>query len=188
MPFKCFLVKETNRYQYRLRRYCSITDGIEKCPKGSYHDASVVIGIVERSDHPVIESVELDDLGDEPWPTHCDSCGMEFGFSHCQRWYDQMFCAEDGREWPIRELPPGAIFHASWRDDVDKPKDGKAWAVILPDRQTWYIDSEPNNGGRWIRSGEPPLLTVSPSILTPGYHGFLKNGILTDDLDGRKFG
>jgi len=81
MATKCFLVHETDRYQYRLRRYCSISDGAEKCPKGSYHEASVIVGIIEDTKHPAIESVDQDNLGDDPWPTHCDACGMKFEFS-----------------------------------------------------------------------------------------------------------
>lgn len=45
-----------------------------------------------------------------------------------------------------------------------------------------------NYYGGWTVSGEPPFITMSPSINIVGsYHGFLQNGILSDDCEGRKF-
>lgn len=48
------------------------------------------------------------------------------------------------------------------------------------------------NLGAHTITGEGDQLTASPSILVsnaegPKYHGWLQNGILTDDCDGRKF-
>lgn len=43
-------------------------------------------------------------------------------------------------------------------------------------------------GGGWYVSGEAPNITVSPSINFPGqYHGWLQNGLLTDDCEGRRY-
>lgn len=40
----------------------------------------------------------------------------------------------------------------------------------------------------WTVSGEAPNLTVTPSINAAGeYHGFITNGVIGDDLEGRKF-
>lgn len=42
-----------------------------------------------------------------------------------------------------------------------------------------FQHSDPNHRC-WQRSGTPPMITASPSIQVPGYHGFLQNGQLTD--------
>lgn len=40
----------------------------------------------------------------------------------------------------------------------------------------------------WTVEGRAPFITVKPSILyTDNYHGYLRNGVITDDIDGRKF-
>lgn len=40
----------------------------------------------------------------------------------------------------------------------------------------------------WTVNGVPPLLTISPSInMVDRYHGWLQNGVLSDDVDGRKY-
>lgn len=65
--------------------------------------------------------------------------------------------------------------------------------VCLPNGTFWCIDSLPAKGeSGWDVTGEPPNITVSPSIYNgPGqpnaYHGFLSNGILSDDIEGRRF-
>lgn len=62
--------------------------------------------------------------------------------------------------------------------------------VFTPNGRPWIVDSTANNGPGWTVSGDPPLLSCSPSILVPGYHGWLGiNGALpghfSADLDGR---
>lgn len=55
------------------------------------------------------------------------------------------------------------------------------------------VDSKASIGGKlqpdgWVVTGAPPDLTVAPSINAQGtYHGFLQNGVLTDDCEGRQF-
>jgi hypothetical protein len=68
--------------------------------------------------------------------------------------------------------------------------------VILPNGETWEMDraygGNPNNDG-WTITGEAPNITAMPSINAirepreSGYHGWLKNGILSDDLEGRTY-
>ncbi len=53
--------------------------------------------------------------------------------------------------------------------------------VVLPGNGLW------SNDGRWEVTGEPPNITVNPSIkvLEPGgYHGYIRAGVLTDDIGG----
>jgi hypothetical protein len=58
----------------------------------------------------------------------------------------------------------------------------------------WCIDAVStdgngnNNNHGWTVLGEVPNITVSPSINFEGYyHGWLQNGLLTDDCEGRVF-
>ena len=40
----------------------------------------------------------------------------------------------------------------------------------------------------WLVTGEPPDLTLEPSIDIRGtYHGWIKAGVITDDCEGRRF-
>jgi hypothetical protein len=60
--------------------------------------------------------------------------------------------------------------------------DGRTLIVRLPDRRDWIIDGPSSNGNGWTRTGLPEdgTLDVNPSILTPEYHGFLRNGALVN--------
>jgi hypothetical protein len=66
--------------------------------------------------------------------------------------------------------------------------------VVLPGQNWFCVDSAAYDEARgyhgegWDVSGEPPNLTVSPSINIVGhYHGYITNGVITDDCDGRTF-
>jgi hypothetical protein len=70
----------------------------------------------------------------------------------------------------------------------------QALFIQLPDG-VWCMDGlasgDPTKKG-WTVTGEPPNITVAPSINSnrgnrKGYHGFLQNGVLTDDLEGRTY-
>lgn len=60
--------------------------------------------------------------------------------------------------------------------------------VVLPNGQWWCLDQRyykhPQGyyGDGWTWTGEPPRISVSPSINTSTYHGTLDNGVLSDDL------
>jgi len=58
--------------------------------------------------------------------------------------------------------------------------------VKLPNYSDWVVDQKSTNGTGWTATtAGPPYedITCSPSILVPGYHGFLQNGEFTPDLD-----
>lgn len=57
--------------------------------------------------------------------------------------------------------------------------------IFCPNGREWCIDQKANNGEGWKVTGEWPNLTCSPSIVVPGYHGFLRNGEFTADIEGR---
>jgi hypothetical protein len=80
---------------------------------------------------------------------------------------------------------PGAM----WRIP-DWDKDGReCWAIVLPNRAgiwwTTYRAGNNTDGPLWEVTGEPPNITVNPSINAgdgPGphnWHGWIKDGVMT---------
>lgn len=65
--------------------------------------------------------------------------------------------------------------------------------VRLPDRTDFCVDGPTFSAGQrgsggWHVTGEPPAITLTPSINIVGsYHGWIQNGVITDDCEGRKF-
>lgn len=57
--------------------------------------------------------------------------------------------------------------------------------VLCPNGRLWCVDQCSSNGSGWVVTGEAPRITVRPSIAVSGYHGFLTDGVFSDDLDGR---
>jgi hypothetical protein len=88
------------------------------------------------------------------------------------------------------DLPIGAMFYSNELYDIKRGvgPDGKCLYVVTPGGH-WPVDHpSSDNGPGWTRTGEPPNVTASPSINFVGrYHGFLQNGVLTDDCEGRVF-
>ncbi len=69
-----------------------------------------------------------------------------------------------------------------WRDWADKRP---PLCIVGPNGETWEVDRRSSNGDGWSVSGEWPHVTCSPSIVLNGYHGFLRDGEFTPDLEGR---
>jgi hypothetical protein len=69
-----------------------------------------------------------------------------------------------------------------WRDWADKRA---PICVVCPNGETWEPDRKSSNGDGWIVAGDLPNITCSPSIVVTGYHGFLRAGEFTPDLEGR---
>lgn len=64
--------------------------------------------------------------------------------------------------------------------------------VRFPDGLEFCIDVGLGDGNGWDVRGEVANLTVTPSIRhthhdRPGYHGYITNGVITDDCEGRQF-
>lgn len=57
--------------------------------------------------------------------------------------------------------------------------------IVGPNGKHWEIDRKSSNGSGWTVTGEWPNLTCSPSIVLDGYHGFLRDGEFTPDVEGR---
>jgi len=108
------------------------------------------------------------------------------------------------------KLQPGDMFYCDedlleievYKKEIISPEYFRDWygkrlpiIIVLPNGHHWLIDSRFGGGvdGKrkehgWIITGEIPNLTATPSINhlgQNGYHGWLKNGILSDDLEGR---
>lgn len=91
---------------------------------------------------------------------------------------------EELRQWTYRD-DPGAM----WRwPDLDR--DGReAWVIVLPNRAgiwwTTYLADGTDPPQMWDVTGEPPNITVSPSINAgdgpgPGnWHGWIRDGVMT---------
>jgi hypothetical protein len=104
--------------------------------------------------------------------------------------------------WPIRLLPerpeepvvgdmwPGNPDHWIVSAEYERDWAGKRPPMIvkLPGGEEWCIDMPCRGGPGWTITGEPPRVTISPSINVPGrYHGWIRDGVLTDDCEGRSF-
>jgi hypothetical protein len=105
-----------------------------------------------------------------------------------------------------KDIKPGDMWYAPWyieggkrmnyltdeyaRDWMDKRP---PLVVRLPDGTSFMVDCRCTVDGvlqdhGWTVTGEPPNITVSPSINIIGYyHGWLQNGILSDDVEGRTY-
>lgn len=191
MGWRCFMVRESKFARRSLRRY-----GGECSLPHHYHDVETVIDEQFVASDDEIGGHMRDEYKDDPrWPKAC-ACGQvlhpEGNWQvNVHRLYEG---ALDGKLYPLRELPPGAIWRCDWMEDIkDNPyagPDGKVWALMLPSGYEWLIYGPSSNGGKWTVTGELPNITVSPSIAQQGgsvYHGFVQGGVITEDCDGRKF-
>ncbi len=82
---------------------------------------------------------------------------------------------EEHRGWPF-------LSEFYWRDwsRIRSPM-----VIVCPNGEQWEIDRKSRNGKGWEVSGEWPNLTITPSIIVAGYHGYLSNGKFGPDLEGR---
>ena len=204
----CFLVLPTGVDRRWLRRYTESAPNL--CPlmpgEHSYHQAGVEIeraAVIVNADgyHETFEA----ERSDPRWPVRC-RCGFEFtaevGF---QTFAVEVYRrADTGEEMTIRDKRPGMMWFSPWYYDPTgklntRRENGNAflsihywrdWAekraplsVLGPDGNEWCVDRGSSNGDGWTVIGEAPSITCAPSIVLPGYHGFLRGGVFTADLD-----
>jgi len=83
---------------------------------------------------------------------------------------------------PFDQLQVGAIWKDAERGVCVKlpgGHGGRIWAMEEPGYPT---------SNKWTVTGEIPNVSATPSINCVGsYHGWVRNGIVTDDCEGRKF-
>src|SRR5689334_12377097 len=158
---RCFFVVESGRATQALRRYRRST--LEKCAASGhgYHNSSTRIEDVEAPAKTVLRHIAPTEFKNDPrWPTRC-ACGYEFTADDEWQVFTETIYRNEatGQEWPMRELPPGAMYDGWWlRDGIDKPKgvgpDGLCLMVCLPPGgglDYWHVDGPANNGPGWQR-------------------------------------
>lgn len=198
MPWKCLLLTKTDRGKTKLRRYTFVDDSA--CPhnKAWGHQAITPMPDVDLKYNEkgyITNSIDFNLVSPNlVWPEKC-SCGYVFKETDGKTYdVDQLFLIQDGngRLTTLREAPIGSMWDAHWMHDWDLYcRDGISLHVKLPGGSDWCIDGPsqqtPKSKG-WSRTGTAPNITASPSIHHPGvYHGWLANGLLSDDIDGKKF-
>lgn len=209
MAWECFMVEQTDRVRRWLRRYTSPDAvGAWTC-EGGWHEAMAQIEdgpAIRYSDEHHEDLVRTEPMSwprDDPrWPTECGhGCGYRFtGTDEWQLFYEVIYRApaQGGRELLIRDdldrSAVGAMWWARWLPRAWWGPEGQGCLCVVTPGGMWPIDgpaSRPGGGesapGAWTRTGEPPAITVAPSINLVGrYHGFLRDGVLTDDVEGRR--
>jgi hypothetical protein len=100
---------------------------------------------------------------------------------------------EDGWYWPGHFCQPHQLSDYYKQYNAGRPP----LFVYLPGRTLFCIDgacwgmgadNKLEYHGGWQVSGDAPNITMTPSINIVGsYHGYLQNGVITDDCEGRKY-
>lgn len=203
MPYQCFLLSNSGQVLLFLRRFTFSTRGFCSHYEGSGHNAMVEVGLREAipSGHGgAYMAPQPWDEDDPRWPSHC-SCGYAFTADDPQDVFQMEVLVDgEGRQFVVNlgrieaslpSTPTGAMWDSPWMGEKWSGEDGKSWTVKLPDGTPWHVDGPSKSSGvekGWSRTGEAPNLTVTPSILSHGYHGWLSGGVLSDDLEGRTYG
>lgn len=176
---KCFLLTPTATAEHELRRY-----SMGACPSGfGYHNAETFIGVIPFPIDDTNGTGNDDHPHDDPrWPAKC-ACGYEFKPEDSwQNNVHRLHARDDGGPATTWEkAPAGAMWFADYLPA--KGPDGRALVVMLPHGMQWHVDGGSQQGRGWQRSGEPPNVTATPSILASQgtareYHGFLTAGYL----------
>ncbi len=105
--------------------------------------------------------------------------------------------------WPLklREIPDNKWPHKEQVGDVFKQvhelMNGEKethWYVVLPNGALFDIYGKMSDGSPgWTITGEFPNITAHPSINShahssvQGWHGYITNGVMSDDLEGRTY-
>lgn len=135
----------------------------------------------------------------------CERCGGKFDRTDAkQLWAEHLYRgAPDGKLHTHRDPPAGAMWDAWWmpRKRPWVGPDGITLMVQLPNLWTWHVDGPcsnctlPNDREHycWTRKGDPRTGNVdvgkhygrtcsagAGSIQAGNYHGFLRDGYLTD--------
>lgn len=93
-----------------------------------------------------------------------------------------------GDMWPVLPSAHENADEALSPDYVANRKDKRLPLMVQTPGGPWFMDGRSRSGDGWTITGEPPNLTVTPSINVIGsYHGWLTNGVLSDDTEGRTY-
>lgn len=208
MTTPCFLVKPSQRSRRRLRRYAHGAT----CISGlGYHNASTEIegefpyAWADDRERRLHES-PVYDHADPRWPAKCEGCDYVFvAADEWQVFENEIYTNEAGKEYHLGSPEPGMMWLMPWmaspsRYDATRERHPDAylsvhyyrdWATLRApicvatpgtNAAQWIVDARSSNGDGWVVTGDAPLLSCSPSIVVPGYHGFLVNGVFSDAL------
>lgn len=199
MPHKVFFCLPSGRAA--IEYCCTSKDGRGGCNGRDYHRAEAVAFYGDAVEASVLWSRAADDA---LYPAQC-ACGYQFApGDHKSRGMRRVFVRQDtGEEVILGQAPIGACWDADWyREDVKSPRTGPdgRYLIVKTPGGDWAIDSRASNCTRkddnthrcWVRHGKPEDGTLNVdkngdtcaagagSIMCGSYHGFLRNGFLTD--------
>lgn len=184
-PIPCFWARPTGLDKVYRRRFASPRPGEPPCHRLGYHNALLEVGLAE-SGGPCRPATE-DEKALPGWPAVCP-CGYAFRpEDHWQVFVDTLLEGPGGLRFAKRDAPAGAMWAADWLAGTSlvNPKlDRPPVCVKLPGGHEFVVDSKSSDGSFWSVTGEPPRLTVSPSIHVrapaPAWHGWLREGVLVE--------
>lgn len=154
-------------YRHELRRYA--IGGASRCTANclGYHDASAVLGDVQRADKDAVCYDAVEPTGDEwkadrvarddpRWPHTCAAC--DYRFTDSDAWQVNLLplyeargqVEHDGQRFTLASAPAGAMWDAEWmRYKIPNGPwtgpDGLTLTVRLPDGSDWIVDGEASN-------------------------------------------
>lgn len=199
---ECFLLTETEFIKRSLRRFAftsqrlcaAIAAGTN--PYGCCNAETVIEPRVHKPRQPDgLETLGPDVPRDDPrWPASCVYCGETFLPEHHWQVNDDRLYenAERGVVTTLTAAPVGALWWAHWCQRSGsihwKARGGGPHLLVRTPGGDWDVDMASSNGDGegWERTGEPPKVTVRPSIGICDkqggwkYHGFLTDGVLEE--------
>ncbi len=197
MPYKVFFCVPTGRAEFFVQRFYDKATCAAK--PGDYCRARVQAWAGPDKELEANNRWPADT--DPRWPKCCEACGKEFAADASRSTGSRTIVAraDTGEEIDLCNAPVGACWDASWYRDERAGPDGRRLIVKTPGGD-WDIDSRasnctmPNDDAHrcWVRHGRPEDGTLNVdkngntcqagagSIICGNYHGFLRNGYLTD--------
>lgn len=199
MKIRCFLLEPTASVRVSLRRFTFVGD--KRCrlsPVGGHETGLfVTVPVAPAADWPGASgdpfAIGAPIAKDDPrWPEECSYCREPFQVDDPYQVHVEGLWAgsPNGELVTLRNAPAGALWNAEWFPE--RGPDGRSLCLQLPGGSAWHIDGPsarqladvtaprfaPGRPAAWQRWGAVPKITVTPSVLTPGFHGVVKDGYL----------
>lgn len=198
---KCVFLTPSGKLQPSLRVYTTHGGECLEINNCGYHQAVQYLPLIIGTEDSVSSCKnDLHEYKDK-WPTKC-KCEYLFDKQAERQYRTETLYFIDGGPvlTTLHKAPVGAMWYSPWlgQDAPDEcGTDGKA-LVVKTLGGDWHIDgvcsncTKPNNKEHrcWVRHGVPPNITVDKngntcsagagSISIGKYHGFLRNGFLTE--------
>jgi len=164
MPYHCRIVKEVGR------DYIAVWSAQGEDEHYHRHEESITKSLFESK------------VRSEWFPQYvvCDRCGNQFE-SRPSFGSKPIWDTEDGK------LHPGDMY------ELDERNGKPWWVVVLPGDNHFPIHSLSSTDNKpWDVTGEVPNITLRPSVnfrpsSPKGWHGWITNGLISDDLEGRRY-